>query len=58
MTRDEVQLHVHRDEDGRYEVDAVSRGQQVGLGISWFLEDAQAQALEHAYRTLDARVAA
>ncbi|WP_412027961.1 hypothetical protein [Deinococcus yunweiensis] len=42
----------------RDEVDAVYRGQQVGLGISWFLEDAQAQALEHAYRTLAARVAA
>ncbi|WP_168734964.1 hypothetical protein [Deinococcus sp. KSM4-11] len=46
MNGDEVQLHVHRDEEGRYEVDAVYRGEQVGLGISWFREDAQAQALE------------
>lgn len=50
---DEIQLWPSRDEDGRWEVDAMYQGRQVGLGIAWDRADAEADALAHAYRTLN-----
>ncbi|OWL98945.1 hypothetical protein CBQ26_00365 [Deinococcus indicus] len=50
---DQIHLWPSRDEDGRWEVDATYQGRVVGIGIAWFREDAEADALAQAHRTLN-----